>query len=177
MGRMDRVHVAVHERVQSRKKKGSDFNYILQWLTKKMLVGSVVGGGLCLLLGVAHPVTAASHAVAREDSVAVARWLAFFTCAALMVLPLACLPAWTPLRLEAMLGALLLLGASDARGAAVVHARYLQPLFSPVERAMAHLRKLSCDECLNVVERAVSTRMRCCAESATSEVVEDPKSM
>lgn len=121
-----------------------------------MLVSRILGTLLCLAVGVAHPVAAASRAVARADADATARWLAFFSCATLLALPLAWLPTWTPLRLECLFALLWALGAADARGAAAAHARYVQPLLRPLERTRARLETLTIDECLGVVERALT---------------------
>ena len=125
-----------------------------------MLVSRILGTALCFGVGVLHPVTAAARAVARKDAAATARWLAFFSCATLMALPLAWLPAWTPLRLECLFALLWALSAVDARGAAAAHARYVQPLLRPLEEARTRLAALTTDECFGAVERALTRPCR-----------------
>lgn len=111
-----------------------------------MFVGPVVGSLLCTGAGVAWPLVRARRA---QGDVA-ERWLAFFACAALSALPLAILlPTWWPLRYEAILALLLVLGASDARGAQVVYVRW-------VAGRLDHLASLaqgvSLDVCMETVE-------------------------
>ena len=129
-----------------------------------MLVGPWLGWILCALAGVARPIVAAHHAVHSPE--ASARWLAFFACAALLVLPLAALPAWLPLRHEAMLTLLLLLGAGDARGADALHRRYVAPLLGELLRPLHAATQLTADTVLDAVEQRVAAR-------ATAE--EDPQ--
>jgi hypothetical protein len=120
-----------------------------------MLVGPWVGFLLCIAVGIVRPILA-THSASTPG--ATERWLAFFVCAALLVLPLAALPLWIPLRQEAMLALLLLLGAADARGADAIQRRYLTPmlddLLRPVHETPIWSRDV--DALLDAVEERVS---------------------
>lgn len=89
---------------------------------------------LCFGLAVLRPClavhTAASVAAER-------RWLAYFLCLCVFVLPLFCLPAWTPLRYDAMAGGMLLLGWNDAQTALCVYEERVRPAVARALRVAA----------------------------------------
>ena len=93
---------------------------------KTMLVSDGWAGFLlCLGLAVLRPCLAIQTAA---DAAAERRWLAYFVCLCVFVLPLFCLPAWLPLRYDAMAGGMLLLGWNDAQAALCVYEERVRPV-------------------------------------------------
>lgn len=139
-----------------------------------MLFGPWLGCLLCLLAGVARPVVAAHRSTHSPE--ATARWLAFFACTALLVLPFAALPVWMPLRHEAMLTLLLLLGAADARGADALHRRYVAPLLGELLRPLQAATQLTADvdALLDAVEQRVQSATVVTAAEASATAADAP---
>ena len=88
---------------------------------------------LCFGLAVLRPCLAVHAAV---DAAAERRWLAYFVCLCIFVLPLFCLPAWVPLRYDAMAGGMLLLGWNDAQAALSVYEERLRPATARAMRCL-----------------------------------------
>jgi hypothetical protein len=127
-----------------------------------MLLDAWSGPIVCFALGVVWPWVSARGG----DAASTARWLAFFLCALVLVGPIALLPAWLWLRYEFMVSVLALLGAGDARGAAVVLARYLEPALAPLDAAAARLKLADADAMCDGLERLVTRALAPPADAA-----------
>lgn len=87
-------------------------------------MGPFVGTLLVLGLAWAQPLLKAHESL--RTNVDQARWLAFFVCFTLCVVPLLLLPSWFPLRLELILGLSLFLQSSGGMTAERVYRSHVE---------------------------------------------------
>lgn len=90
---------------------------------------------------------------AEDPSAGTSRWLAFFLCVLVSVVPvLAFVPSWVWLRYEGVTLLLVVLGVNDARGAEVLYQRYLDSILAPIDDALASVGRLDLESVLHALE-------------------------
>ena len=121
-----------------------------------MLVSPVLACTICIAIGILRPIAMAHHALEHGTHKDVERWLAFFMCASLTLVPMWC-ATWFPLRYEVSILSLLVFGAADARGAQALYLRYIRGLMLSLFHPFLNKSFEDVDALLVALESTVSS--------------------
>ena len=107
-----------------------------------MFVGSSLGWIICFWIVVFQPITQSIQIL--EDIERTKRWLAFYLCFSVLVLPIVyLLPLWVPFRYEIIILMLTCFSSSDAEGAMEIYKKILIPRIEYFTVNISHLKAFS----------------------------------
>lgn len=110
---------------------------------RDMLVGTLLGRIACLWFAVLSPTTQSVAILSSGERTQ--RWLSFYICICVLVLPFAVLPEWFPLRYEIIICTMAFLSSSDAEGAAEVYRKCIVPRLHVFTEKITRARAFLCD--------------------------------
>jgi hypothetical protein len=107
-----------------------------------MFVGTSLGWIVCVWFVIFQPITQSTQIL--EDTERTKRWLAFYLCFSVLVIPLVyLLPVWFPFRYEIIIFILTCLSSSDADGALGIYNKLIVPQIKQYAEYISKLKALA----------------------------------